>query len=362
MISLLIKTKDFMHDFCIDELKDILKKNLEVLDYSILKADFDSYEDLCRDVYEILHYSRTVERVLIYLGKTKNIDNLDISENSLSFINNKLKFEVDCIDFGTFSKLEGEKIIGRKILEANPNLEVDLENFDLSFKVFELDGFFYLGLDCINFKLTRRDWRVNISGMSVNPLVSVYLFYLMGLQKEKNKKATFLDPHCNMGDMILESSIFSGDIPLNLKNRLNIPLLKVFDFRPKIPSKGKSKWSFFAVVRDNKIFRQVRENINFSGQKIKLSQYEFDWLDVKYKKGDITYCISQFPIFYSEKEKDDYEKEFFYQCEFVCKKKIGVIARKEINEKWIKKYKLIILEKRKVHVGKQNYIIYSISH
>lgn len=274
---------------------------------------------------------------------------------NLDFISKKLSFEID--SSGEKGRVQFEKVIGEKILKSNKNLFVDLSNPNISFKIKKINKKIHILLDLIGFNLGKRDYKININSNSCNSFVVNYLFFLLELEKEKN--LFIIDPVASLGDILIEASFFNPIIPINIKKKNEISFSKIFseiDF-PKNNINGK-KNKFIGIVQNNKIFKQIKENISYSSQKIKISQYELDFLDVKFKKGQIDYLVSNLPSFKIEKEFNEFLKEFFYQAEFIIKKKIGIISKKEISLKIIKKYKLLIKIEKQILVGEQKYFIY----
>jgi len=354
-MNIIIRTKDFMYNFAQKELESF-DVNPIYFDNEFLKVEINDVEKLKKLVSNIFYYSRSIKEVFLEISSFDKIENLD-SKFDLDFIKKEFSFEVDS---HTKDRDLEEREIGKIILNSNSNLRVDLKKPDLCFRVLEIDSKKYLGLDLIGFDLTKREYKININSNSINSIVCNYLFYLMELDKEK-KPLSIIDPVCSLGDLIIESSFFNPKIPLNIKKKNIIVFSKVFSniSLPKIEDKSKLK--LIGVVQNNKVFKQLKENITHSSQKIKTSQYELDFLDVKFHRGDNNYLICNLPMFKDAKENEEFLKEFFYQAEFIVKKKIGIISKKEINEKTFKKYKLWAKIKKQILVGEQKYFIYIIT-
>lgn len=208
-------------------------------------------------------------------------------------------------------------------------------------------------INLTNFNLTKRSYKLNKDNSELNSIIINYVLKLLNI--DKRTELSIIDPIANLGDIIIETSLFSPRKPLNVKHRHELPIYKEFK-KSIMPKNNQDKNKYIGVVKDNKEFKLIKENITYSGQKIKLSLFELDWLDVKFKKKSIDYVFSYF-----NKLNDELQKEFFYQSEFISKKKICIISKEEINKNYIKKYKLKINHEETIEYGKNKYIIYIIS-
>lgn len=357
MYTILIKTKPWICEFTQKEIISYSKKTPNLLNEGLFELKIEDDKEMFEIVINLIYYSRTIENIFLKVTEFKKVKELsEVKSLNLDFIKKEFTFEVDA--HGE-NKSIFETKIGKLLLDSNKNLTVNLKIPELSFKVFSTKDNNILGLDLVGFKLSRRDYKLNINSTSINSLIPNYCMYLLGMDEEEN--LSVIDPVANLGEIINEVSLFNPRKAMNLKLRHNFPICKIFGLNPQLPKNIDDKNKYVAVVQNNKIFKEIRENINFSGQKIKVSQYELDWLDVKFKKNDHDYVISQFPSFQDEEESKAFQKEFFYQAEFICKKKIGLISKKEINMLYLRKYRLRILRKEIITVGEQNYNIYIIS-
>lgn len=208
-------------------------------------------------------------------------------------------------------------------------------------------------LDLTGFNLTKRDYKLNKSQYDLNPLIVNYALTLLNINKEK--ELSIIDPIANIGDIMIEASLFYPRKALNVKHRHELPIYQELK-KSIIPKNIIDKNKYIGVVQDNKKFKLIKENITYSGQKIKLSQYELDWLDVKFKNKSIDYVFSYF-----HRLDDETQREFFYQSEFISKKKICIISHEEINRDYLKKYKLKIDHEEKIDYENKIWYLYIIS-
>lgn len=359
MFEILIKSKPFADKFIFYEIKKIIDKDLIVIEKGLYQLNVKSEKELFEIVYELIYYSRLIENILLKVCEFKSLELVHLDNNNLDFSNKNLTFKVDSVYLKNIDHLDANKKLGHIILEHASNLLVDLSDPQIIFLPISTTKINYLTVDLVGFRVTKRDYKLNNNTNSINSIVPNYLFYLLELDKcEKNY--IIIDPNSDLGDVIIESSLFNPRSALNVKNRHDFAIKSLFSQIPKIPKNIEDKNKYIAVVQNNKTFKHLKENINYSGQKIKTSQYEQDWLDVKFHGGDIDYIVSNFSHYHNRDDFEHFQKEFFYQAEFICKKKIGIISKKEINLDFLKKYKLEVKYFEEIFIGEQKYFIYVI--
>ena len=115
-----------------------------------------------------------------------------------------------------------KKLFGTILLNSTNdknNLKVNLDNFDLSFKLFsDSKENHYLTLDLIGFNLTKRDYKLNVGSLTLNSILPNYLFYLLGID-EMEEKYSIIDPCSALGDISIEASSFNPRLALNMKKK-----------------------------------------------------------------------------------------------------------------------------------------------
>lgn len=314
MYNIIIKTQEFVDKFAQFEIEDAIEndsKKSKTFDFKKIKnglyeIEFSKVEkkEAFKFIYNILYYSRVIEN--LYL----NIDNLDLDIEN---------FIIEEIDFNKEKKI----------------------------KVIDLFGF----------NLIDREYKVNVNNNSIPAIISVFCFYLLTIDEIENKYS-IIDPISNLGDIIIEAAAFHPRKAFNIKKRHSIPAKKIFNLIPPIPKLIKDNNKYLSVVQDNKIFKEQKENLNFSGQNIKISQFDIDWLDAKFQEASNDFVISFIPEFKNIKEKNKFLKEFFYQIEFIFNESICVISRDEIDAKYFKDNELQLEIEKIIEYNNINYYIY----
>ncbi len=353
--TLLLTTQYFMDEFAQKELSSF-NITFDVLDEGFYEIICDSKKDFLDCIITILHYSRTLTNVYLKIGES------DLKLKNFSF--EKGIFEDSKIS--KFGVAVVDDDINKKTLSLfsnNLRKEYDLvEGDDISFEVFdeEEDGYIIV-LDLFGFDLTKRSYKLREFEDSLSPIVSSYAMYLLGLDNEE--KLSILDPYAQLGDLSIESSLFQPRVPLFVKEKRQTTLAKLFTLPLGVPKKISDSNKLMAVIEGDETFKFFKENLSYAGTKIKVSQFDFDWLDVKYHKGDFDYILTQFPYFDSLEEQREFEEPFFYQGEFVAKKAICVITESEVIQEILDKHNLVVKERRELDTDEgEQYLVYVISH
>lgn len=384
--NLLIKTKDFVDEFAQFEIEDYTKLDFKKIEDGLYEIEFKiGFEkELFDFVYNLVYFSRVIENIYLKIIEFKNNDS-DLNEidfnssfdfNKLFGIGNGFSFEVDALDDYRLDHLNSEKFFGNLILENSDNLKVDLNNFDFSFKLFSTKNNIinednnkdnknknntnnYLALDLVGFNLLKRNYKLNSGALTINSIIPNYCFYLLGVD-EMDSNYSIIDPISSLGDIVLEAASFNPRLALNEKNKHNLPIKKLFNFMPPLILNNKSKYKVkvYSIVQNNKVFKNQRENMNFAGYNYKLSQFDVDWLDVKFKEAQVDFVVSQIPEFLDDVKRDKFLKEFFYQVEFIFNEALAVISKKEIDKKYFKENELLIQDEKKIFITNQPYFIY----
>jgi len=345
-----------------------------------LNIDSNYIEKLSKILDTLVLKSRLIKRIGLLISKFENIEDIKLKNNPLfeniNIKNKKLTFEVDIFDHFVYERFSSERIVGH-LIEQFFNLKVNLENPDLTFFLHSKKRN-YLFLDLINRDLTKRDYKINVNSLTLNSLIPNFCFYLLELHKitkttkidkidkrdNKEIKLNILDPLANLGEIIIEASLFNPRKDMKHKDKHNFTYLKLLSKfnleKNKIENKVKDRNKYYAVVQNNKNFKKLKENLSYIGTKVNLSLYELDWLDVKFDERSIDYIITQLPFYKLEKKDLELQKLLFYQLDYILKNKACIITLGKIYENIINQYSLKIAKITEIRIGKQTYTIYLI--
>lgn len=353
--TLLLTTEYFMDEFAQKELREQFNYKFKVLDEGFYSLTIQTQKQLSEIVLQLLYYSRTLTNIYLKVGESDEKVQKTVLEKDIF---NEIKTKNLGI---TVKDEEIKKTVLTKFEKDIQKKYTFDEGEDLVFEVFdeEEDGMI-LVLDLLGFSLIKRTYKLREFEDSLSPIISSYAMYLLGLDTEE--KLSILDPYAQLGDLSIESSLFLPRTALFVREKRQITLSKLFNLPLGIPKKEEDKNKLMALIEGDEMFKFFRENVSHAGTKIKLSQFDFDWLDVKFHKGDFDYILTQFPYFETEEEKKGFEEQFFYQGEFVAKKDICIICDQEVDETILEKHKLQIKQRKEIEYEEEQYLIYVIGH
>ncbi len=196
-------------------------------------------------------------------------------------------------------------------------------------------------------------------------IVYVYLMILKTVEYFKNKQSNenlkkipilkIIDPYSSYKTLPIEFLLY---LEQSLQ-RVNIRKYVSKEFNYQIPilksTKQPFKTQFSSIVQDQQQLKQLREESIKARVKLKISQYEIDWLDVKFHKDDVHITTSILLDFEEKEEFEEFISQYLYQAEFISSVCISIIVPFEIDLEILKEFKLKVVEKIEVeHPFKEN--------
>ena len=302
---------------------------------------------------------------------TKNIvDKINLDE----WLDKDRTFRVSCskIDNDSISSEEINTEVGGIIIDKikkNKNYEqkVNLDNPDVIFYVFISNNDCFFGIDFAGIDLSKRDYKLFSHPAALKGTVAYSLLRIADYKKDE----ILLDPFTGSGTIPIEAALYSSNLSVNhfRKDRFSFLKLKCFndidfnDFFEKIDKKKTidkkprinafdAQFRYVDATKKNAKIAAVDKIINFS-------RMEIEWLDTKMDKHGIDKIVTNPPAISKHTNPKDIEKlynEFFYQADFVLKKKgkIVTIARSpEELKKAAEKHKFKVEEEKQIWLGKQ---------
>jgi 23S rRNA G2445 N2-methylase RlmL len=346
-------------------LEESVTKDLDALSISYIQGKNGLVEIPCNSEKEcvltalkIIQYARTINHLYLKVASGKQLSSLTFETISL-----KDSLVYSCYD-EDFKESELKTIAKQWEQHFTIPLEIKKhEDKEISVVVFdeEEDGYI-VAIDVVGFPLSKRKYKIRSYEDELSPLIVAFCVDKLSLLDKTDKHYSFLDPNTQLGDILIELSLFFPRYPLFQKEKQILSLGKLFQLPLQIQPPPKQISKFVGFVQNSNEFAYCKENNSYHQRKIQLSTADLDWLDVKFHKGDFDYIITQFPYFENEEEKNEYEEHFFYQAEFVTKEKIVVITENHINETYIKKYQLTIEDLEEIECMGEQYLLYSIGH
>jgi len=275
--------------------------------------------------------------------------------NIKQFIEENTTFRVDCWRVGShdFSSLDVEKTVADSF-----NLKVDFDNPELIFYVYVCNNKCYFCVDTADFELSKRDYKIFTGASSLKGTIAYSLIKLAGFKKNH----VFIDPCCGSGTIPIEAALYATGFSANYFRKEKFSFLEKFDFDrfdKKIDLKKKTHIFGFAHLLAKVKSSQKNAKIAGINKKINFSKLDIEWLDTKFDEKSVDTVVTYLPSLskrINEKLVEKLYKEFFYQLEFVLKKKgiiVVAVRNSEFLKKVLKKYKFKLKEEREVWQGKE---------
>ncbi len=338
--------------------------------------DINEMKELCLLCYK----SQSVARVL-YLFEHFNfhenvydmihsvVDGIDFGQ----WLDRNTSFCVRCERLGLhdFTSSEIEEKTGEFILNAVKEKlgfkpKVNLGKPDIVFYVYINSKACYIGIDFAGFDLSKREYKIFNTPVSLKGNVA----YALTGYAELKKTDIILDPFCDTGVILIEAALFLSNFPVNfyLKNKFAFLKFKCFD---------KFKFNDFFKEVDKKIelkklnltgcdyllkhVKASQKNAKIAGvnKLINFSKVSIEWLDTKFKKNSVDKVITFVPQLSKNIKQQEVEKvykEFFYQGDYILKEtgKIVIISRtSELIVKNAERYHFRMARRKSVYQGKE---------
>lgn len=187
------------------------------------------------------------------------------------------------------------------------------------------------------------------------------------------KKISFVNPYATSNSQVIETSLFyqTHHYNIGLRNqiqynnsKISIPMIQenfnIFkqDLLEHIPAHSKFLTSNHVVVLSDLNFKQLKEEGLKAGVKMKVSIFDFDFLDVKFIKDQFDVCISSFLTIHTKSEFQELISQYLYQGEFISSKCISILTYFEIPSTYLRKYKLKVVKKKRVNHNSKEILLY----
>lgn len=347
-MKVLFTTYDDFTQCAKSEIESLYKIKIEIEEKGVLSCDI-----LENELFEFLSLislkSRLIINSYLFISNSKDVKYLKILDKNKSF-------EVKVSKSYSNQIYEVKREMGNEISKVYSNLYVDLDKPKISFFIFKKEKT-YLCVELAT-ALDKRDYKINVSSITINSIIPNYCFYLMKIEKEK--KVSIIDPLANLGEFIIEASLFNPRKTLVKKDKNKLKFLNLFDKSlVNYLENPKDKNKYIAFTQLNKKFRELKENINYTNSKIQTSLLEIDWLDVKFEKDSLDYAIMSLKSLKEDSFNREL-KELINQLEFVIKKKFCLISGNQLDEILFQNHNLKY-SIEEINLNEEKYFIYIVS-
>lgn len=338
----IVITHKGIEDISAKEIKELINSKSEIKD-SVCIFNIKKLEDLCLLCYKGQSFIKIL--YLIDSFKFKDFDDLIKKIGNKNIINEIDKwtknktFKLDCKRVGehSFSSQDIRTKVG-KLIDEKTKGTADFENPDLIVYIYVYNNDCYIGIDFAGFDLSKRDYKIFLSPRSLKGTIAYSLIRIADYKTNE----ILLDPFCADGIIAIEAALFASNFPVNYYRKDKFQFLKIlkYDF-DKIDNKIKLDKA--KIIAYDSLLRNVnaaKKNAKIAGiqKQIKFARADIGWLDTKIDKESIDKIITNPPVItkINEKQMIKLYNEFFYQCNFILKKKGKIILitknKKEIKE------------------------------
>lgn len=333
-----------IEDVAIKEIEELTKaKAKQVLPSRLL---FECSE---KSVNELIYITRSLTKVCLLLSKFRFKTSEDI-ETELKKIKFPIKgtFAAKCERKGNhlFDSHEIEVLIGNAVPKG---FEVDLQNPNTIIYADIFDDNCFVGIELTRKELQKRDYRIKAHPQSVNPCVAYAMVRLSGWKKSE----TLLDPFCRDGVIAIEAALYACNVPRGFFSNEG----KIESIDKKI-KKDELKVNAYDAQMPNVRSAEINAKLAAINKQINFSRTELDWLETKFKKNSVDKIVTSLPSLRDEKDNEKQCKEFFYQAEYIMKKRgtiVIAVHKPEILMKFAEKFKK--KDERQVVIGEYSYSI-----
>lgn len=326
---------------CKQDLKEITGKEPTIgKEFCLIK------KTTTQEVAKLAYQLQSGISVLPLIAKGKKAESVKLSDKNLlkACMQEGMTYAVQSIK-DKDEKLSSEEIhiaigeqIGSWLREIEINPQVSLNNPDIVFTVVATGEEFFVGIEVIGFKLCKRPYKLFQHPASLNPCIA----YVIAKETGLTKNNVVVDPCCGTGTIVIEASLYQQTMsPFHFENKfagLKIPFFKdaFKEVEQKEKTKKAKKSKVFGFDAQVKMMIGARKNAKIAGIKesVSFSKVTLDWLDAKFKEGEVDSIITQPPIISqrirNEKEVLKLYDELCHQAKYILKKKgsMGVFINK----------------------------------
>ena len=364
-------TSKGIEDVCALEILDLIKTK------AIVRKGCCEFECEDEGFFKLAYLGQSVTRVLILLKEIKALNVAEIfdSVSTIVFddwIKPGTRFKVECQREGThdFNSTDVEKALLKNISDRHKDAKAEMKNPEVTVYVYLIGEECFIGIDVCGRDLSKREYKIFNNPYSIKPTIA----YAVGRIAEIKENEVILDPFCGTGEITIEAALHLGRFSHNNYSKNDFLFRKMvsysdIDFNAlfsKLDSKQRdTKSDIHAFDHQMRNMNACKKNAKIAGinKQLHIARVDTDWLELKLAEKSVDKIITRLPSI----PKDDKAKimskvidDFFYQAEFVLKKKgkiCALVQKKEGIEEAMKKYGFHILSDKEVWQGKEKYHI-----
>lgn len=337
MKALLITHKG-IEDVSEKEIKEIIKTNTQIKESAVM-FEIKKLEDACLVCYK----SQSAIKVLYLLTEFDVEKNFEKTTSSLkkqiealdlkNWVKKTVKITCKRLGAHDFSSIdiaaEATKLLAKKY-----KIRTDFKNPETTLFIYIFENQGYFGIDLAGIDLSKRDYNIFPNPAAPKGTIAYALLRLADYKKEN----ALLDPYVKSGIIPIEAALFANNISPNYYQKNELAFTKFAELKEE--KKSSSKTKIFGTDSQMNNIRAAEKNAKIAGVKkgISFSRMDIDWLDTKFKKGQIDKIVTLLP---SESKRLDETKitkiynEFLYQAEYILNKEGIILAITRSPEKLV---------------------------
>ncbi len=325
------------------EIKKLTKAKILSVKEKIVEIDCSKTE-----LIKLVYMGRTFNRCVEVLDKFKIKKISDIKIPDLKLKDKKIKVECERNGEHSFTSFDVAKKLNKELTEKY-SAELDFKNPDILIHVQIQKETCWVGIDYAGIDLGKRFYRIFLGKEALRGNIAAALLKIIDYKNGD----VLLDPFCRQGIIPIEAGLMGTKTSVNKFIKDKLAVTKMFDSNlEKYDKTVKLKGEITALDNNFKHIHNSKKNAKIAGivKEISFSRMELRWIDSKFKDGKVDKIVTLLPVY------DDYN-QFFYQAEFILKKKglvlVCMIKSFEEVKKAASKYKFKFLEECSVMQGEQ---------
>ncbi|MBI5392486.1 hypothetical protein HZA96_01330 [Candidatus Woesearchaeota archaeon] len=358
-------TAEGLEQLAKQEIKEILNKT------ALTKKTVVFFDAEKKELVEFAYKARSVKRILLLIAnititteKTKTIQliNAAIKDYDFSALVSSKSFKVECKRFGNhqFNSLEIAGEIS-KTIAAKSNAVISLNAPEVIFHCYIHNNNLYFGLDIAGFNLSKRDYNIFNTQNSLNGAIA----YSLMRDAELKEGETLLNHYANSGAVAIETALFLTNKSVNFYKKDKFLTAKLWNIDLKQFDKIKAaNTKIICYDKSMHNITALKKNAQIAGihKELSIGRVDTEWLDTKIDEKSVDKVIAALPIpskVIGDKDIAPVYKEFFYQLDYVLKKKhliVIIIEKDELLKECMDKFEIIA--EKKVLQGMREYKVF----
>ncbi|MEK6967982.1 MAG: THUMP domain-containing protein [Nanoarchaeota archaeon] len=326
MISACLVTLPGLEELAQEEVKNLAGAA------SVIKGSCVFFNTSASGVCRVAYRSQSAIRVLAIPSE---LDPSSLTELELSFkktidfgafknfIGKNFTFKVECERYGIhgYKSVEASACLGT-ILGSESGMEAVMDKPEIIFYLLVDSNKAVFGIDICGFDLSKRYYKVFPSPSSIRGPLAFAIRHFAGNGK------LLLDPLCGSGEIIIEGLLRDSARPVRFYEReklliSKIPVFSDFAMKVYLEKEKDINETIYAYDPHMPNVTAAKKNAKIAGvhKGIKFGRCALDWLDVKFKKGEVN-AVATNTLRCDQKQLN----RLFNQLSYICKDNAIVVV------------------------------------